>query len=194
MIYLVISLSKCNRRKKITTWKKKSKWPQGRIFQYIPPLGSVLLHDKLPEIICGDKWVLWQTWVLIFFGGCQFLSGWQGTSAPALTTLQNWQPANITLVLAAPLQNTNAHKRNTEQTKTKHKWQPTNMARPLWNKWWWLQIWSTVHFQGAEMNPPAKDLNIQSQGVSSQVNIPEIDETFKGSLTLFPQYDIYTSC
>ena len=115
------------------------------IFQYIPPLSSVLLHDKLPEIICEDKWVLWQTWVLIFFGGCQFLSGWQGTSAPALTTLQNWQPANITLVLAAPLQNTNAHKRNTEQTKTKHKWQPTKMARLLWNKWRWLQIWSTVH-------------------------------------------------
>ena len=31
-------------------------------------------------------------------------------------------------------QNTNAHKRNTEQTKTKHKCQPTNMARLLWNK------------------------------------------------------------
>ena len=124
-------------------FKKKSKLPQWAYF--ISPLGSVLLHDKLPEIICEDKWVLWQTWVLIFFGGCQFLSGWQGTSAPALTTLQNWQPANITLVLAAPLQNTNAHKRNTEQTKTKHKCQPTNMARLLWNKWRWLQIWSTVH-------------------------------------------------
>ena len=69
--------------------KKESKLPQGAYFQYIPPLGSVLLHEKFSEIICEDEWVLWQTWVLIFFGGCQFLSGWQGTSAPALTTLQN---------------------------------------------------------------------------------------------------------
>ena len=57
-----------------------------------------------------------------------------------------------------------------------------------------LYTFQYLHLQRAEMNPRAKDLNIQLQGVLSQVNIPEIDETFKGSLTLFPQYDIYTSC
>ena len=42
-------------------------------------------------------------------------------------------------------------------------------------------------FQGAEMNPRAKDL-----GVLSQVNIPEIDATVIGSLTLFSRLGIYT--
>ena len=44
-----------------------------------------------------------------------------------------------------------------------------------------------MQLQAAEMNPRAKDLNIQTQGVLSQVNIPEIDETVIGSLTLFPR-------
>ena len=46
--------------------------------------------------------------------------------------------------------------------------------------------------RGAQINPRAKDLNIQQQGVLSQVNIPEIDETVTGYLALFPQYGIYT--
>ena len=87
---------------------------------------------------------------------------------------------------------------HTNETQSRQK-QNTNDSQLIW-----LGFYGTSEddcrfdrlytFQGAEMNPRAKDLNIQQQGVLSQVNIPEIDETVTGYLALFPQYGIYTSC
>ena len=89
---------------------------------------------------------------------------------------------------------------HTNETQSRQK-QNTNVSQLIWLGFYGtseddcrfdrLCTFQLMQLQGAQINPRAKDLNIQQQGVLSQVNIPEIDETVTGSLALFPQYGIY---